>query len=325
MGGAFASLSDDVTGIIFNPAGLAFGNWKFDAGGTNNRVDNREADITGTGEGYGVPYNFVFYAAAARLGNWVIGAGISSPYTLKQDFNTYSSFSTTVQSFSLQILSTDVMVARRFGEFLSIGIAGHNETLKESYDSSTTGHFEDSSTNNYFNGGISYRTKTYGLGIAFTPERKLSINTAMNNNISPNVFFRDVVIPQKTTLGGFYRLSEKILTSIDIDFVGSVKNAIYVGTGVNSYAPEIYLDSESHTIIHGGFEWTLVNQREATVIWRAGAYHEPSRLATSRRDRDHYTLGLEVHFGPAVLGVAFDQATDFNNTSQGFSISVGSI
>src|SRR5687768_16445498 len=77
MGGAFVGLSDDMGGIIYNPAGLArLKSWG-EGGGNINSVYNLEADLDG-GKKDGLPYYYLYYAGAIKVGNFAFGAGFSS-------------------------------------------------------------------------------------------------------------------------------------------------------------------------------------------------------------------------------------------------------
>jgi hypothetical protein len=326
LGGAYTSLSDDVSGIVYNPAGLAFGKWRVDAGGTTNRVDNREADVNGDGSGYPSAYNFVLYGVALRLGDWVIATGVSSPYEADQDANSSST--------KVQITSIDALLAKRFGENFSAGVTGHAQTLKENYNDVSGAQLEESSGQITYTAGAAYRTKDFGFGGTYTPGTRFKIDSTKNASIqnhstfpysTSTVFFRDGVIPTKTTFGGFYYFTERFMITVDVDSYDAVKNSLYTGSGSNGSSKSFWFDESSHTLIHGGFEWKLVESKQSTLIWRAGGYQEPRRIVNYGKPREHLTLGVEVRFGPAVLGVAFDQATDFNNTAQGFSISFGAI
>jgi hypothetical protein len=318
LGGAYTALSDDIAGLGYNPSGLAFGNWKVDAGGTNNRVNNREIDLAGDGTGYPSAYNFILYGVGARLGEWAIALGVSTPYESDQEFGSFST--------KVQITSLDVLLARKFGENFSVGISGHGQTLKENYSELAGGQYEEQASQNTYTAGVTYRTKELGIGVSYTPAVRFTIDSTKNSQLKNSaVFFRDGVVPAKTAYGMFYNFTDRFMITADADSYDGAKNTIYTGSGVTGFDAPIDLDSGSHIVVHGGFEWKLVQSKETTLTWRAGAYHEPNRKASNGRSREHLTLGLEVRFGPAVLGVAFDQATDFNNTAQGFSISFGAI
>lgn len=313
MGGAFAALSNDASGIHFNPAGLAHGNWKYDVGGSSSRIDNRESGNAGEATGNGLPYSSQFYSAAMKLSkNFVFGLGLSSPYDLEVGGE---------DGHALNVLSGDLLLAYRLGSF-SFGVTGHYE--KASLKFTETQSFEEESTIYYPTLGFNYRKDKFGLGVAYTPERTHDIDENANNQLTNQVWFRDVVIPAKLTVGLFYQYSKNLIFVVDVDQIDAPKDSIFVGTGVSGDASGERLLEEKKLIIHGGGEYTLIQSKKTEVRMQFGGYQEPSRLASSE-ERAHLTLGAEVRFGPVTLGVTYDQAKGFQNTAASFGLSLGSI
>ncbi len=66
-----------------------------------------------------------------------------------------------------------------------------------------------------------------------------------------------------------------------------------------------------------------MDSAKSDATLRLGGYTEPSRIAMT--SRNHFTVGLDVRFGPVVLSVAYDQAADFTNTAQGFTLRYGDL
>ena len=82
MGGGFAAISDDASGIFANPPGLAMSRWRWDFASGSNQILNKEADITGDGERDGLPYLYQFSALSARFSNWAFAVGTATPYMM---------------------------------------------------------------------------------------------------------------------------------------------------------------------------------------------------------------------------------------------------
>ncbi len=317
MGGAYTGISDDVFGVLYNPAGPALGKWSVDAGGTKNSVTNRETPIFGTSTSFGLPYDFIFAAMGARIGSWVLAIGMSSPYSLK-----YQGLSETAE---LSIFSADIYLAKKFGDKFSIGIGGHGEKLTESYKDTTLGYdVKTEADTSFVSYGLMYRGGKGGFGASYSPTHSFDIDDNLNTQLGSTVWFRDAVVPGRMKYGVFYKLSDDKTVAIDLDNIEAISNAIFVGSGISGASSETPIIDKKQSILHGGFEWAVSKSNKNEIYLRFGGYKEPSRVE-SVADRMHLTFGLEVRFGPAVLSVAYDQARDFTNTAQGFSLSFGSI
>ena len=331
MGGVYSALSDDATSVVLNPAGAALEKWSFDAGGTNNRVDDSSQPPRSLAPGYSSsstyaqPYSYLFYAAAGRLGPVVFGVGYSDPF----EFNYDDTFS---QKAKISIASYDAMASVRFSDSLAVGVGGHFKTLTESFENyqfgvGSAGKRETKSTSNSYSLGATYRTKKAGLGIAYYQGHTFTVDGSQNSFSAPAVFFRDVVVPAITTFGGFYMLSDRFMLAADIDQFNIPTNAVDPLSGVTSngsVGSDIPLATGNQQVLHAGFEWTLTSEKSMSLIFRGGGYLEPARYVGAG-PRFHRTFGLQVRFGPAVLNVSFDQADNFNNTAQGFSVVLGEI
>ena len=326
MGGAFTALSDDATGILYNPAGMPLSRYSISAGGTNNRVTNREYTISGSDLGYGEPYTYQQYGIAAQWYGWAIGGGVSVPYNYTANSAAANTYQFSEYNIALKIVDFDGMLARKLGEYFSVGIGYHYETLTEKYEQISPSASSISATGNnyYLSGGIAGRWKSYGAGVSYAQARRITIDPAYNAQI-PNQaeWFRDVVIPAKTSFGAYWRVHERFMLIADYDIFDKPGTAIYVSSGISNsqYSAPIYVADQAQSLIHGGFEWFIYDEKRVAVSIRAGGYSEPARLAGSS-SRQHLTYGFEVRFGPAILSVSFDQGNNFNNTSQGFALSL---
>lgn len=341
MGGASSILADDASGIVYNPAALAFGDWSSDFTATNNQLENDEfvSVFEGTDQLAQISaesYQYQVYAVGAKLGkNWVIGAGFSSPYAV--EYNSTIFETTTSQNVpvvrSLTLTSIDLSLTRRWKNF-AIGVAGHIEEMEQNYISDLA-VVEDTVSHFYLSYGAAYRKEKFGFGLYYFPERNIKLDNpeALNDQL-PTVFggndfwFADVLIPARLTTGFFYQATRKTKFVVDIDFFQSPTNTIFVGSRFNdsSSSSGVFLEEAGRTVIHGGAEIELINNKKTEVYFRFGGYNEPPRVSENLgEDRLHLTLGLEVRLGPAVLSVSFDKAEDFQNTAQGFSLKVGEL
>ncbi|MCB0408190.1 MAG: hypothetical protein KDD34_08305 [Bdellovibrionales bacterium] len=320
MGGASAAIDDDATAILGNPSGLAFEKWKLDFSGSWNRTTNREAK-TDLRADEAQPVDYIQYALALRMGSWVLAGGMSQPYIWENesDYSDNSQF---------QLTSTDFALAKKIGKSFSLGVAYHLETFKHSFQSKDISNLIQKTTveakNGYLRVGFNFRSRKGGLGIVWSQKREFDIDGAIDDTFSVYQPFRDAVIPEKLTVGLSFQATPNILFVVDWDKFSKVENGIYSGSGEYGIGTGISILEKEQTVLHGGIEYEAIRSKTTDIYLRAGGYQEPARLEGGQ-SRVHYTLGFEVRFGPAVLSVAFDQADNFNNTSQGFSLAVGAL
>lgn len=325
LGGAYTGLSDDAAGVIYNPAGLALGNFHFDVGKTDNFTFNKETDINNDGILDGVPFQYQFNSFALKLGSLAMAIAISTPYQANM-IGTFGSF----QTAQIQILSQDLILAYQLASSISLGVLARSETLKESYFQVGSPAIETSSKASSYILGFSYRPeKTLGFGISYTPKTVIDIDTNINQKISSGFtdptsgWFQGIVFPQKITLGGFYGGSENIVYIADLDFITAPENTVYVKSPFTTSA-NTFTQIKTYTfqIPHGGIEFTLLKDDKKKFIWRVGGYREPARVVGAD-DRLHVTMGVEVRMGPIVASASMDETNGFSNSSQAISLTIG--
>lgn len=326
MGGAFAGLSDDASGMIFNPAGLAHARWGYDISGGTNRIVNKEVVLTPNDQKDGLPYTFEFYSLAVKWKKLALGIGTSSPYNL--NFVAKDSFAS--QSFILNINRIDAVIAYRLSKKLGVGITVHREDVELGLLSTFETNLSETQTSVYPRLGLSFRPgKKIGLGVSYVPQRSYDFNENIDDSRGLD-WFHDVAIPAKLTVGGFYRVNSRLIWVLDFDFFDKIENGIYVGSTL--FGSEIKLASRTHRVTHGGFEYKVIEQKDLEFIWRGGGYLEPSRLDpnfnTDTEQRTHFTMGVEVRLWAITFSAAYDQmmgASDFTNTAQSVSISIDAL
>ncbi len=257
MGGAFVGLADDATSVISNPAGLALSRWTFDLQGTSNRVINREGDIDSDGTNDGLPYNFLYSAAALSIGPFGLGAGYSVPYKTEDNFG---GLSTSKQKILIE--SLDVALALKITKSIAIGATLHKEKATISFeDSSNSDMAEDTSEFTYPSLGLIFRPeKKWGFGITYSPERRYDIDDNINSTlISTFNWFQDLVIPAKLNLGFSLQLKKSLTLVGDMDIYYPTEETYLIGS--NSLAENHKFIEKQYTLWHGGFEFSVVNKK----------------------------------------------------------------
>lgn len=319
MGGAYTGLSVDISALVYNPAGLVFGTWKFDVSLESSRISDKEVPSSVDKGDMSQPVDFLQGGLGLRLTDWLaIAGGLSNPYQLKLKNGT-------TQEASVDLVSAEVAIAVRLSKF-SFGIGYHIEEMTQTY----VNEFEDldlqeKSTTAYPRFGMAIQGKRTSLGLSYASARSFPVDQQANSQMTGGNWFRNAEVPSKTSLGVAHRLKKRLLVVVDYNVFGSVENAIYPGSGETLFNTEdLFVEDETKSLLHGGFEWTVIDKKNTNVLLRGGYYNEPKRL-TLGEDRAHFTFGAEVRLGPAKLTVSFDQAPGFTNTSQGFSLVVGSI
>jgi hypothetical protein len=327
MGGAYTGVSDDASGIIYNPAGLAHATWIADFGSTTNLTVNKEADVNGDSEPDGVAYQFQFNSAAVRLGPMAFAIGQSSPFSTEiQQPGSSRNYA------SMQIRSTDVLFATRLGSTVALGVTYKQTTLSQSYQSFAVPIIENEVHGVSYTAGISIRPrKNLGLGMDYSPRQEFEVDPNTNLKIQNNSFytsygwFQGAKIPEKLSFGGFFRASERLMYAADLDFLRPDSDMIYVESPFNNdLVARQDIKSSTVQIPHGGIEYIVLNEKKRSVTWRVGGYREPARIV-SAADRLHFTMGVEIRLGPLILSASMDESSGFTNSTQRFGLSLGDL
>jgi hypothetical protein len=324
LGGAYAGLSDDAAGIIYNPGGLAQGTWSFDVGGTSNTTLNREADINHDDTPDGVIFQFDFSVIAFQVGRFAAAVGQSSPYT-----TTIYSKNSLYERAGLSLLNIDYTAAFLVTEKLSIGVTHHATTLKEDYLTYNSQYFEHKQTGSYQSFGISYRPeKKIGFGLSYTPKTVFDVPAGVNYVVISNQpttlsWFKGVAMPEKYTFGGFFKASEDLMYIADLDFIRPVESSVLVESPFDgNWGENQQVKTQMVQIPHGGIEYTVFSHAKKAFIWRLGSYKEPARVVGGK-DRFHYTMGVELRLGALVVSASMDETSGFSNSSQSLSFVLG--
>jgi len=324
LGGAYAGLSDDATGLVYNPAGLSHGTWKFDLGNTSNTTMDREADINNDNTLDGVIFHFDFLALAIRLGSFTLAAGQSSPYSTE----IYAK-SSLFQRAGISILNSDYSLSYLLTTNFSIGVTHHYSTLKENYLTYNDNYFTSKHQGEYSSYGISYRAnKDMGFGISYTPKTIIDVPASedqvlLNGFPSTLNWFKGIALPERYTFGGFFKGSSDLMYIADLDFIHAVENSVLVESPFDNQGNSNFeVKSKLVQIPHGGIEYTVFSQAKKSFIWRIGSYKEPARVVGGK-DRFHFTMGVELRLGPLVVSSSMDETTGFSNSSQSISLVFG--
>ncbi len=327
MGGAYNALSDDATGVTYNPAGLAFQSYWADLGGNVNSVWNREVDLNGDGQKDGLPYVYFYYAATFRVGNWGFGIGVNSPYFVELPIESDSGSFREKRTLKLAIETFNLPISYRITDEWSLGINIQSYMAKQRYQFSTTnpsvssrdvsGQNERSAVST----GVMYRpNESWSVGLSYQPRVEFSMDTSLNSQTGGVNWFRDIVIPAKTALGIAYR-EKRFIYSLDLDYFEGLENTVYVGSELIPQFRRVQFDQEAKLVLHGGFEWNAISNRLWDLYLRMGTYNEPPRIK-GNSSRQHLALGTELRYWILALSVAVDGAEDFTNLATGFGISL---
>lgn len=328
MGGAAVGLSDDAGAVLYNPASLSMSHWVVDFASTTNRVVNREVDFDGDNQLDGLPYSILFSSLALRLGSLGWGGGYSQPYSLEFSSDYFAPEVTKV----LRIESRDMALSWRFGKSWALGLAIHQELVRLGYKDSLNALDLSSRAEGFYPSiGFRYQNgRKFGLGVRYSPERRYDMDEELDAQIvsylgapsSASEWFHNIVIPAKMTLGGSVRMTGRLIWVGDVDIYAPLRNAIYLGGSSLNWGDQI--EERQKIVIHGGFEYAVVNEKNIGFLWRGGGYQEPPRLESSG-NRLHYTMGVEIRLGILTFSAAYDQASDFSNIAQAVGLSLSAI
>lgn len=328
MGGAYTALSDDATGVTYNPAGLAFQSYWADLGGNYNSVWNREVDLNNDGQKDGLPYGYYYYAATFRTGLWGAGVGFSSPYKVDLPIENDNGAFREKRTLKLSIETFNLPLAYLASNEWSVGINLQGYVATQSYQfTSTNGaaapvDLASKKERSNVVVGVMYRPLNgrYSFGASHSPRVEFSMDSTLNGQTGGVNWFRDIVIPSKTTVGMSYR-ERRWLYSFDLDYFEGLQNTVYVGSQLIPQFKRVEFDEQPKLVLHGGFEWNAVSNRFWDWYLRGGTYNEPPRIK-GNPSRQHYTLGSEVRYWLFSVSLAFDGADDFANAAAGFGVSL---
>lgn len=313
MGGASVGVGGDVFAIASNPAGLSSSDERFLVGGTQNRVVNREAELIDQID-LSRPYEYMLFAGVYNFKKFSLGLAYTAPYAQNLELD-FQSTETLIEAYQMAL---SFKVTDKF----FIGLLGEMSQAKLAYkDTGASIDLKEEVQQFNWIAGLFLQGKKISIGLSYRPSLHYDFDESENGALGFD-FFRDMKRPAQLNLGFSYRPKEKLLLAFDIDFVEKLDDTVLIGSSL--YSGEIPIVEESRVVYHGGLEYQLLKKSSTEVLCRVGAYQEPTRLYGGR-SRFHYTLGLEVRLGPAILSVSFDQAESFDNTAQGFSISVGNL
>jgi hypothetical protein len=325
IGGAYTGLSDDAAGIIYNPAGLPFGDWTFDLGSTLNLNINKEVDVNNDKKEDSVPLKFQFFSAAAHLGPFVFAAGRSSPFSADIYGTSWND-----SRAALRITNNDFLFATKVGSNIALGLTMHQSVLFSDYQTVNYNWSNEVKGTNY-TAGIAYRPeRNLGFGLSYTPMQKFEVDPAINQNIGYDSlgqyygWFKGVVTPERYTLGGFFKASDRLIYAADMDIIKPVENSIFVVNPFSNWSngTSQTIKTQLVQIPHGGIEYKIVNEKRRGFTWRLGGYREPARSA-SATDRMHFTMGVELRLGPITVSASMDESSGFTNSSQSTSLVFG--
>ncbi|MBX9767755.1 MAG: hypothetical protein K2X47_10825 [Bdellovibrionales bacterium] len=329
MGGAFTAISDDASGVVYNPAGLAFQQYWGDLGGNLNYVGNRETDLNGDGIKDGIPYTYAYYAGSLKFGNFGYGIGLSSPYNALIPFESDNAGFKEKREIQMSIASFNLPVAYRLSEHWSLGLTFQLASLEQKYRFSSTDPASvpisvSATGSNVFTAiGTAYRpSEQFGLGLFYQPEKNFYVDSGLNAQTGGVNWFRSVVVPAKTSFGTFFRPHPRLMFAFDLDHYAGVENTVYVGSElVPGGFKRAEILNQSQYVFHGGLEWLWIDTQWVHFYWRLGAYNEPARLSDGF-SRSHTTGGFELRFWTLAISVAIDSAPDFINAAAGVGLSL---
>ncbi len=214
MGGAFTAISDDASGMYYNPAGIAFAlNDTISTSSFNyNFTQKTFLNVTGPSQFLGSSQNYVrtskglnpnFIGVISKLGDYRLGFTIINQTTENFDqFNQVSrpSFLSDLNDVKIKYNQDNSKylygpsIARNISDKLSIGLTVLGFMDKSRINSTTSVSLSDGS---YLTNSTFYSRTSYGvlpiLGIQYMPLEKLSIGLSIRKNFNTHGSERKIV------------------------------------------------------------------------------------------------------------------------------------
>ncbi len=331
MGGAYIGVSDDINGILYNPAGIVYSERSFDGKFTRNRIDNYQTDLTNDGKKDGFPLEYWYAGAVIRSikpeGNFAFGVAYAVPYRAVIDFDD----SVTVASLTFNV---DMLLDMNISTFsfplavqlfpkLSLGAVLNLYTVEEIFQCkylAVSYDYNQRISKPSVDFGIMYwLTNKLTFGAIFKPSVVFDFDETMNEELDNNAieWFRDVNLPERLGAGFSYRISDKMSINADVNQIKGQKDSCIIGSDLAFGFNEYKIKEDDVLDYHlGGNYYYRINDW-CKMDFRAGGYFEPSRVE-GLDDRIHYTGGVEVYLWSLYAGVGYDWAEDFSNLSMIF-------
>ncbi len=205
MGGAYTAVSDDATGLYYNPAGIAYATGRNLSASVNafyNNVKTYKDVISGNGSGYVRKSSALlpnFFGVVQPVGRFKIGLSYAVPDSISENqLQTYSNYpidplyqplnpGVTVSSFTVNYINEYNVY--NFGPSIATELSDNLSTGLTLYYYNKTDLFILNQVTNFSNGGIDvtsqyFNTNEWGvrpvLGFMWSPINALSVGLALS-------------------------------------------------------------------------------------------------------------------------------------------------
>lgn len=321
MGGASLAVSEDINGVIFNPAGIV--NKSFGYGLSFSGVYNYPTDLNNDGKKDGIPLEYWYLGLVFSLGkksNFFSGIVFTGPYEAVVDIDNPQQDKLYL---GLKIKSISIPIARKLSEKSAIGVVFNFFDVREEFQyvsysgfAEPLEYYQKTDNGSIDLGWLYCFNEKWTLGAVVKPSVKFDFDETMNEKLYDNYFkwFRDVVIPMRLGVGVAYRPSSRIIIVADTNYIGGQKDSVLIGSNLIPDLREYKMRRKGRVDFHLGSEIRFPVKRSLEFKMRFGCYYEPSRIDGVAK-RFHKTFGGELQIWRIILGTGVDIASDFGNLS----------
>jgi long-subunit fatty acid transport protein len=337
MGGAYIGVSEDINGILYNPAGLVYSQKQLDLKVTRNKINNFQTDLNGDTKNEGFPLEYWYAGILARIispvgnNNIALGMAYAVPYRAAIDFDNNLTVSGiplhVIMNMDLNVSTYSFPLAVELGPRFSLGAVLNLYTAEEIFKTRYLNLYYDysqrvSKTSVDF-GAMYWLSDKLTVGAVFKPAVTFPFDESMNYQLASDGsirWFRSVKLPMRAGLGLSYRVNGNISINADSNYIEGQKDSELVGSTLlagstaNTQFLKYAMKEKSVTDVHLGGNYTCRINDWLTFDFRGGGYFEPSRIE-GVENRLHYTGGIQVYLWRLYTGLGYDGADDFENFS----------
>jgi long-chain fatty acid transport protein len=301
MGNTGTGFIQDASAVFFNPGGMSFLKENSVSLGGNAAIvksavlDSVDHTLTNTKTPVSVPFTlYAVYGVDSSMGNkqlqkFKFGMGVYTPFGLGVTYPSGWSGAKILNSLSIQTIFIQPTVSYKFNDKLGIGVGfvygfgsiTRNQDLPQfSSGLNSTVDLKGNMHGYGFNTGVYYQaTKALSIGLTYRSQVTMDVTkgTATFKNIPSNLtdsivsgsFKTSMPMPWVISLGGAYKVNDKLTLAADINYIGfKLFDTLRVDLANNSTAnPDIKSARNFHntTSYHIGGQYEVMEGLSARI------------------------------------------------------------
>jgi hypothetical protein len=324
--GTGVSRSSRFTEGLVNPAGLALNKWWGEIAVDINTLQNQSDDLNSDGDFDNLRNSLYFWRGALHFGRVSFGLIYDTPFVKDIQYTEPLNSDLVQRKLTLVLKSVDIPLSYQFSKEFAIGTTWHTRTALLRFQSISSNPLSqpiDLATESdtlAVTLGLLYRHngKRWAAGLAHTPQHSFSVDTDLNTQVTPAIWFRNISVPARTTIGFHYQPSPRLTLQTDLSLYHATSGYIPPGDQVTSSSSSRRIEANTLTSLKFGSEWRAIEKSSWLVILFLGTYMEPQTGGASS-EKHHVTTGARYEAGQMSVNLGVDSARGYFNLAGGLS------